>query len=344
MSEIESNKSEISKNLKEKLEYSNIAENKENEIKEEENKTYNDEEANNNYNDYKRNNYNENKNGDDYMKNINLNDDINNSQNKINNIKLNNSKENNNIYEYNSNNSKNFNNYPENQRKNSGKYSNNHHNISNKNNDAYLYLKQLSISKLCLQVIYSELNLSHRFIRFSISNTNKYYKYDFKTLKNMIMKYLSFDRGNINFRFQDDREVFKDDQKSTDPIIDNLLKEMINNGLFNSENKNKITFTIAIVYDYSRNENNKQIFKEFKENYNGKNISYNNFKLINENQILNEPKSLEGILSRWTIDFFEQFKELFYYYEDDIKEENYGYDKPKINRPKFLEIRPKIFK
>ena len=316
------NISDEDNDIKNKLNNNKI---KKNEIKEEENKTYNDEEANNNYNDYKRNNYNENKNGDDYMKNIN-------------------SKENNNIYEYNSNNSKNFNNYPENQRKNSGKYSNNHHNISNKNNDAYLYLKQLSISKLCLQVIYSELNLSHRFIRFSISNTNKYYKYDFKTLKNMIMKYLSFDRGNINFRFQDDREVFKDDQKSTEPIIDNLLKEMINNGLFNSENKNKITFTIAIVYDYSRNENNKQIFKEFKENYNGKNISYNNFKLINENQILNEPKSLEGILSRWTIDFFEQFKELFYYYEDDIKEENYGYDKPKINRPKFLEIRPKTFK
>ena len=216
--------------------------------------------------------------------------------------------------------------------------------LSKKNNEALLYLKNINQNKIQLQVVYSELNLSHRFIRFSISKTNKFYKLDFKSINNMISKYLSFDKGNVSFKLQDDREVIKEGKKAINPMMDNLLKEMRDTGLFNTENKNKITYTLAIVYDYNKNEMFRQIYEEFKENYNEKNISYFNFKLINENQILDKNEELESVISKWVIDFYEQFKELFVYYEDDIDINNYENNNEKIYKPRFLELRPKIFK
>ena len=306
--------------------------------------------------DYIGNDFNNDKNSDDLKKNKNINDELNINQNKINKKKyneLNSSKENNdkkisnnikdnNYNIFNSNSLNDYDNYPDNKKK----IVRNDKNNKNNYDATFFYINHLNQNQIYLQVIYSELFLSHRFIHFSISNTNKYYKYDFKTLKNMIMKYLSFDKGNINFVVQDDREVIKGNQKSLDPMMDNLLKEMIDTGLFNSENKKNLSFTIAIVYDYNRNENNRQILQEFKENYNKNYINYTNFKLINENQILNEANSLEGKLSKWTIDFYEHFKELFIYYEyeDNIEVQNYGYNKEKVIKPKFLELRPKIFK
>ena len=216
--------------------------------------------------------------------------------------------------------------------------------FSNKNNEALLYLDKVNKSKIQLQVVYSELSLSHRFIRFEISNTNKYYKLDFKSMNNMIKKFLSLDKGNISFQLQDDREVVKGDKKAINPMMDNLLREMRDKGLFNSGNRNKVNYTLAIVYDYNRNDKYKRLYNEFKENYNDKNISFINFKLIDENMILNEPEGLEAVLSKWAVDFFEQFKELFIYYVDDVDGNNFGIGDEKYNKPKFLEMRPKIFK
>ena len=231
---------------------------------------------------------------------------------------------------------------------NNSKKNKNYDIFSKKNNDSLLYLKNINKNKIQLQVIFSELNLSHRFIRFTISSTNKYYKLDFKSLNNMISKYLSFDKGNISFKLQDDREVLKGGKKAINPMMDNLLKEMKDSGLFNTENKNKINYTIAIVYDYNKSSMLRQVYEEFKENYNEKNISYINFKIVNENQIKNG-KELEGILSKWTIDFYEHFKEMFIYYEDDdinlnVNINNFGENNIKVLKPRFLEMRPKIFK
>ena len=337
--------------------------------------------SNKNIKDYRDNNRNDNYNENDINNNINdfdndyinRNNDIynkNNIQNKSN-IPYNNKNNymnNNNYNKYNSNSSHgnntsyrnennsnikiNHSNYSKDQNRKS--YNNNYNNsskgnfqknnmYSSKNNDSLLYLQYLNQNKIQLQVIYSELNLSHRFIRFEISNTNKYYKLDFQSINNMIKKYLSFDKGNINFKLQDDREVFKDDKKVINPMMDNLLKEMRNTGLFNTENKNKISYTLAIIYDYNKNDVYRQLFEEFKENYNPKDNNIINFRIINENEILNEPEGLENVLSKWTFDFYEQFKELFIYYEDDINN-NFGMSNEKIYRPRFLEMRPKIFK
>ena len=208
----------------------------------------------------------------------------------------------------------------------------------------YYYFEKENKNKIQLQVVYSELNLSHRFIRFEISNTNKYYNLDFKSLNNMIKKYLSLDKGNISFQLQDDREVVKGDKKAINPMMDNLLREMRDKGLFTSGNRNKVNYTLAIVYDYNRNDKYRIIYNEFKENYNEKNISFINFKLIDENMILNEPEGLEALLSKWAVDFFEQFKKLFIYNVDNVDSNNFGIGDEKYNKPKFLEMRPKIFK
>ena len=301
--------------------------------------------------------YNNNRNNDE-MNNINEYDNIyNNKTNPINNKNDNYSqKQNSNSYDpYN----KNINdNYSKGKNNNYGNNMNNNYNYNNssknniqkdnnyskKNNEVLLHLNNIKQNRIQLQVIYSELNLSHRFIRFSISKTNKYYQLDFKSMNNMIAKYLSFDKGNVNFKLQDDREVLKEGKKAINPMMENLLKEMKESGLFNSENINKISYTIAIVYDYNRNSMLRQLYEDYKENYSEKNISYINFKIINENQIINNQDELEGVLSKWTIDFFEQFKELFIYFEDGTNIDNLGNNIEKINKPRFLEMRPKIFK
>ena len=285
------------------------------------------------YNKYSR--YNSNSSRDNNINkndsNSNYNDFSNNNQNKKSDkIPYNNSNNNYNDYSNNYNNDRYNNNYPKNR--------------NDFGNNTLSYLKKLNQNRIQLQLIYTELNLSHRFIRFEISDTNKYYKLDYKSMNNMIRRYLSLDKGNISFYLQDDREAVKGGKKPLNPMVDTLMKEMMNTGLFNSENRNKVSYTIAIVYDYNKNPMLGKFYNEMKENQGGKSISFLNFRIIDENQILNEPNGIEGVLSKWTVDFFEQFKELFIvYYEDDINR-GYGVSNERIIRPRFLEMRPKIFK
>ena len=285
------------------------------------------------YNKYSR--YNSNSSRDNNINkndsNSNYNDFSNNNQNKKSDkIPYNNSNNNYNDYNNNYNNDRYNNNYPKNR--------------NDFGNNTLSYLKKLNQNRIQLQLIYTELNLSHRFIRFEISDTNKYYKLDYKSMNNMIRRYLSLDKGNISFYLQDDREAVKGGKKPLNPMVDTLMKEMMNTGLFNSENRNKVSYTIAIVYDYNKNPMLGKFYNEMKENQGGKSISFLNFRIIDENQILNEPNGIEGVLSKWTVDFFEQFKELFIVYYEDDKNRGYGVSNERIIRPRFLEMRPKIFK
>ena len=70
-------------------------------------------------------------------------------------------------------------------------------------------------------------------------------------------------------------------------------------------------------------------------------------RLIEENQIVNDGENLESVLSKWTIDFYNKFKELFLYYENEPNFEEEEYNSERINekiiRPRFVEMRPKIF-
>ena len=204
-------------------------------------------------------------------------------------------------------------------------------------------------SKILLQVIYTSLNLSHRFIRFEISNTNKYFKADYNSMHNLIKNYLLTDKGNISFKLQNDNEILKSGNIAVNPTLESIMKDMKNAGLLNLTKKNKISYTINITYDYKQNEVMKKLYESIEEKYvyKEKNTGFMNMKLIEENQIINSGENLEGVLSKWTIDFYNNFKELFVVYSSDLGEENEDYDSginiEKINRPRFFEMRPKIF-
>jgi hypothetical protein len=204
-------------------------------------------------------------------------------------------------------------------------------------------------SKILLQVIYTSLNLSHRFIRFEISNTNKYFKADYNSMHNLIKNYLLTDKGNISFKLQNDNEILKSGNIAVNPTLESIMKDMKNAGLLNLTKKNKISYTINITYDYKQNEVMKKLYESIEEKYvyKEKNTGFMNMKLIEENQIINNGENLEGVLSKWTIDFYNNFKELFVVYSSDLGEENEDYDSginiEKINRPRFFEMRPKIF-
>jgi hypothetical protein len=218
-----------------------------------------------------------------------------------------------------------------------------------KNNLNLLNTKIFDNNQIQLQVIYSSLNLSHRFIRFEISNTNKYYKVDYNTIYNLIRNYLLLDKGNISFKIQNDNEVLKSGNIAPNSNLESIMKDMKNAGLLKLTKKDKISYTITIVYDYKQNEIMKKLYESIEEKYvyKEKNNSFMNMKLIEENQIINSGENLEGVLSKWTIDFYDNFKELFVDFSSELNEveEDYGsgLNIKKINRPRFFEMRPKIF-
>ena len=219
--------------------------------------------------------------------------------------------------------------------------------IQQKKNGNLPNLKLFPNSKIQLQVIYTSLSLSHRFIRFDISNTNKYYQADYNTLYNLIKNYLSLDKGNIGFKLQNDNEVLKSGNIAVNSNLESIMKDMKNAGMLNLSKRDKISYTIAIIYDYKQNEITKQLYESIEDKYVYKEKNgFMNMRLIEENQIVNGGENLESVLSKWTIDFYNKFKELFLYYENEPNfEEEYNSERinEKIIRPRFVEMRPKIF-
>ena len=219
--------------------------------------------------------------------------------------------------------------------------------IQQKKNGNLQNLKLFPNSKIQLQVIYTSLSLSHRFIRFDISNTNKYYQADYNTLYNLIKNYLSLDKGNIGFKLQNDNEVLKSGNIAVNTNLESIMKDMKNAGMLNLSKRDKISYTIAIIYDYKQNEITKQLYESIEDKYVYKEKNgFMNMRLIEENQIVNGGENLESVLSKWTIDFYNKFKKLFLYYENEPNfEEEYNSERinEKIIRPRFVEMRPKIF-
>ena len=219
--------------------------------------------------------------------------------------------------------------------------------IQQKKNGNLPNLKLFPNSKIQLQVIYTSLSLSHRFIRFDISNTNKYYQADYNTLYNLIKNYLSLDKGNIGFKLQNDNEVLKSGNIAVNTNLESIMKDMKNAGMLNLSKRDKISYTIAIIYDYKQNEITKQLYESIEDKYVYKEKNgFMNMRLIEENQIVNDGENLESLLSKWTIDFYNKFKKLFLYYENEPNfEEEYNSERinEKIIRPRFVEMRPKIF-
>ena len=217
-----------------------------------------------------------------------------------------------------------------------------------KNTFNFSNLKLFDNSQIQLQVIYTSLNLSHRFIRFEINSTNQYYKSNYNTIYNSIKNFLLSDKGNISFKIQNDNEVLKSGNIAPNSNLESIMKDMKNAGMLNLTKKKQISYTIAITYDYKQNEIMKKLYESIEEKfvYKEKN-GYMNMRIIDKNQIINEGENLEGILSKWIIDFYKKFRELFLYNSQDLNIDEEGNDfeiiNEKIKKPRFFEMRPKIF-
>ena len=215
----------------------------------------------------------------------------------------------------------------------------NQNNLSNNNSNVFNLdmlgdnLNSIMSSKLQIQVAYSDLNLSHRFIRFEIAKTNKNYNLPFKDIDALFNNFFSKDKANIIYRLQDDKEVLNNcntNAKSPSPIMDVLFREMKNYQIYNTNDPNHRYFSLNIIYDYNKNQVTKNLKDELIENQYDVKPPYN-IMLLNEDDINNDPN--ESLLSGWIFDIYNNFYELFK--EDSSAEENSN-----VIMPRFLELRP----
>lgn len=187
--------------------------------------------------------------------------------------------------------------------------------------------KEEKIPDCELKLIYTDLNLSHRFIRFRSS-------LDYDGLKTFIINnYINKDKGIISFQFQKDDEVEKTNSNFSDfSKIYGLVKR---NNLYNfSELTN--TYTLGIVYDYKKNKDVKtyqeQNIKDIKENKYNKKPFYG-FKIVNLKEIINK-ESIEYQLSYWIINFSKVYNKIILGEKDKTL---------KRSILLFMELRPNIY-
>ena len=178
-----------------------------------------------------------------------------------------------------------------------------------------------------LKIIYTDLNLSHRFIRFQSS-------IDYDKLNNIIKKnFIEKDIGNTSFHFQRDDEIEKN--SSITPEINLIFNKMKNENLINL-NQLSNSYTLGIVYDYNKSNEIKQYKKKIITNYKKKKENKGPFfgiKTINSKQIIANKNNIEKFLSKWIVDFLDIFNNLKNQKENEFL----------INNPIFLELRPNIF-
>ena len=200
-------------------------------------------------------------------------------------------------------------------------------NNSLKYNEIEKEKKEEKIPDCELKLIYTDLNLSHRFIRFRSS-------LDYDGLKTFIINnYINKDKGIISYQFQKDDEVEKTNSNYSDfSKIYGLVKR---NKLYNfSELTN--TYTLGIVYDYKKNKDVKtyqeQNIKDIKENkYNKK--QFYGFKIVNMKEIINK-ESIEYQLSYWIINFSKVYNKIILGEKDKTL---------KRSILLFMELRPNIY-
>ena len=199
-------------------------------------------------------------------------------------------------------------------------------------------LSKISNDKLQLQIIYTDLKCSHRFVYFEIPKENKYFNTPLKDIDTTFQNYFSKDKANINYKLEDDRTMYKtlaDPNQQTISIIKILYKELLNFQILANDEANIRQFSLAIVYDYSNNQKLKQIqdtiiqTKEIEQTKPPYDIV-----LVNEEDI--HTNTTENILSDWINDMYKHFNDLFTNHNNSNNENE-------LMLPKFLEMRPNCF-
>jgi hypothetical protein len=108
--------------------------------------------------------------------------------------------------------------------------------------------EKIMANKTLLQIAYTDLKMSHRFVRFSINPNGKFKDLTHKQLNQVIADYLSGDSNVVLFRLQDDNDVsnFKNN------AMDNMFKDLKTNfKIIESGKKN--SYSLTIIYDIMKN-------------------------------------------------------------------------------------------
>ena len=205
-----------------------------------------------------------------------------------------------------------------------------------------------SKNQIKIQVIYTDLNLIHRFIRFEISETNSNFKLSFKELELKIKNYLEKDKANVIYRLQYNNEALDELNNSNEknntstPLYGTLFQELKNYSILEKIDSNIKSYCLNIVYDPSKNPLMNQLKEELPKNNSLGEKSFI-FKLFHEENISKDSEN-ESILSGWIIDFYNTFYDLFSEKkEDGIIVNNDELENLNNNIPRFYELRPFIF-
>ena len=200
-------------------------------------------------------------------------------------------------------------------------------NIENSDNEDENNLDDLKDVDLdCeLKIVYTDLNLSHRFIRF-----HSFFDYD--KLKSIILdNFINKDQGIISYELQRDDEIEKNQNKSL-LYISQIYNTIKTTHLINVKELSNI-YTLGIVYDYKKNENTVKYKEKNKIEIKGNKKPIYGFKIINSEEILRNENNIEKELSDWII----RFKKIYNKFQIDEK----------VTMPKkgilFYELRPYDF-
>ena len=201
-------------------------------------------------------------------------------------------------------------------------------------------LSKISNDKLQLQIIYTDLKHSHRFVYFEIPKENKYFNTPLNDINTLFQTYFSKDKANITYRIEDDRTMYKslsNPNQQTISIIKILYKELLNFQILINDETNIRQFSLAIIYDYSFNPKINQLqntiiqTKEIEQTKPPYEIV-----LLNEEDI--HINTTENILSNWMYDMYNHFIDLFTNHNS-----NKHVNENELMLPKFLEMRPNCF-
>lgn len=116
-------------------------------------------------------------------------------------------------------------------------------------------INNFSYKNIQIQVIYTDLNLIHRFIRFDISKTNSNFNLSFQQLESKIKNYLDGDKGNILYRLQYNNEVIdqlnnsNENDNISSPFYMTLFKELKGYSIIDQLDSNIKSYCLCIVYD-----------------------------------------------------------------------------------------------
>ena len=208
-------------------------------------------------------------------------------------------------------------------------------------------INNFSYKNIQIQVIYTDLNLIHRFIRFDISKTNSNFNLSFQQLESKIKNYLDGDKGNILYRLQYNNEVIdqlnnsNENDNISSPFYMTLFKELKGYSIIDQLDSNIKSYCLNIVYDPDKSP----LMKSIKEK-NPKNNFLNEkpfiFRLYHDEDISKDTQN-ESIMSGWIINFYNIFFDLFLKNNKVNETSNDEKEEMKINIPKFYELRPYNF-